>query len=302
MADPENRTHLTSIECTSAVGISLPPMLVLKGQVILRNDIQRTMPGNWLLATSPSGYANEKIMLRWLEWFEELTRKQRVGTYRLLVFDGFEGQTSFEFVRFCELHDIIPYELPAHSTHLLQPMDVGVFQPLKHYHQEAIAQEVRTGADSFTRQDFLHFLPEIRRRGLKKGTIVHAWKKAGCHPIDVDIILEQLPSYDDNFSESELEEEQGSDGDVTRITPRSHQKFKDATQFLHTQCSDPNLPLPPFLKTGLEKYFRVADEHIKRFDLTEKQLDSVLVATSARTKRKHGGAKQVAKGKILSVG
>ncbi len=31
-----------------------------------------------------------------------------------------------------------PFGLPSHTTHLLQPLDVCVFQPLKHWHSKAV--------------------------------------------------------------------------------------------------------------------------------------------------------------------
>ena len=194
MADPENRVHLTSIECCNAVGVMIPPMLVYKGETILQADVQPTMPGDWKHTSSPTGYANDEIMLAWIQHFEEHTRRLRKGRYRLLIFDGFESHTDFPFIRWCELHDIIPYVLPSHSTHLLQPLDVGCFQPLKHSHGQAIANAVRVGADTYTRQDFLYDLRDIRKAAFKEKTIVSAWKKSGCHPASAQVILDALPS------------------------------------------------------------------------------------------------------------
>jgi hypothetical protein len=60
--------------------------------------------------------------------------------YRLLVVDGFTGHTTLAFAEYCIKFDIIIAILPPHSTHLMQPLDVGVFQPLKAAHPESTSQ------------------------------------------------------------------------------------------------------------------------------------------------------------------
>lgn len=53
------------------------------------------------------------------------------GNKRLLIIDGHTSHVAWEFFDFCLEHDIIPLCLPAYSTHLLQPLDVGLFGPLQ---------------------------------------------------------------------------------------------------------------------------------------------------------------------------
>lgn len=57
------------------------------------------------------------------------------------------GLTSwtFEFFTHAQEHKIELFRLPAQSTHLTQPLDVGCFQPYKNYHAEAIDELVRAG-------------------------------------------------------------------------------------------------------------------------------------------------------------
>ena len=46
--------------------------------------------------------------------------------------------------------NILPFRSPPHITHLLQPLDVVCFQPLKHYHAQAVDNVVQTGDAEFT--------------------------------------------------------------------------------------------------------------------------------------------------------
>lgn len=80
----------------------------------------------------------------------------------MLISDGFNSHIEFEFVQYCWDNFIIPFCLPPYSTHLLQPLDVVCFQPLKHYHAEAIDHAVRLGDCSFSRATFLATIHNIR--------------------------------------------------------------------------------------------------------------------------------------------
>jgi hypothetical protein len=74
--------------------------------------------------------------------------------WRLLVIDGFTGHGAFAFREYCIKFDILVAFLLPHSTHKLQPMDVGVFQWLKNAHQKKLREALRKGNLSFNRRDF----------------------------------------------------------------------------------------------------------------------------------------------------
>lgn len=66
-----------------------------------------------------------------LPFFE---RPEEDRIWRLLIIDGFTGKTSIEFMEYYIRFNIEIFLLPPHSTHLLQPLDVGVFLLLKKMH------------------------------------------------------------------------------------------------------------------------------------------------------------------------
>ena len=73
-------------------------------------------------------------------------------------------------------------DYPPHSTHLTQPLDVGVFQPMKHYHAEAVDNAIRLGDVDFNRLDFLAAFNQFRTKAFKSSTIKPAWEKTGLIP------------------------------------------------------------------------------------------------------------------------
>lgn len=52
--------------------------------------------------------------------------------------DGHRSHVSWEFLNFCLTHNIICLCLPPHSTHILQPLDVGLFAPLQRRYSEEL--------------------------------------------------------------------------------------------------------------------------------------------------------------------
>ncbi|KAI5235166.1 hypothetical protein E4T42_09759 [Aureobasidium subglaciale] len=61
------------------------------------------------------------------------------GTWRLLILDGYSSYTAIDFLWFCKQQQIYLLFLPAHTSHVLQPLDLGVFAPLKSRYRSQIA-------------------------------------------------------------------------------------------------------------------------------------------------------------------
>jgi hypothetical protein len=98
----------------------------------------------------------------WLDHFITYSGAGPKAPMKLLLFDGHSSHTTEDFRLKCWANNIIPYELLSHMTHLMQPYDVGLFQPEKHYHNKAVKAALRGGATSYNVASFLDDLTEIR--------------------------------------------------------------------------------------------------------------------------------------------
>jgi hypothetical protein len=72
------------------------------------------------------------------------------------------------------------------------PLDVGVFQPYKHWHAEAIDDATRTGCTSFNKVEFLAAIESIRAKTFTKRTIRRGWQETGLIPYKPDVVLDKL--------------------------------------------------------------------------------------------------------------
>ena len=81
----------------------------------------------------------DKLALAWLRnYFDVWTREQAAGEPRLLLLDGHRTYYSLAFVRYAVQQRSILLSYPGHSAHLLQPLDVCLFAPLKRAYGDAV--------------------------------------------------------------------------------------------------------------------------------------------------------------------
>lgn len=188
-----NRELVTVGETISGDGFVLPPIIIVPGIIHQEQWYTSTsVPNDYLIGTSETGYSNDELTIKWLVHFEMFSSKRQVGNTRLLLLDGFGSHCTKEFLDFCDAHKIIVFCLPPHTSHLLQPLDVVVFQPYKHYHSEAVEAATRTGCGNFDKVEFLDKIDSIRQQTFKKSTICSAFRATGLIPYNPDVVIGKL--------------------------------------------------------------------------------------------------------------
>jgi hypothetical protein len=183
------RVLVTSIECVSAAGVALPPLIIWPAST--HRSVWTTYPTpDWHFACSPKGYTDKHISLSWIQdVFDPQTRARACGKPRVLINDGFATHESVELLEFCFHHNIILCRLPSHTSHKLQPLDVGVFGPLKAAYREQVEQLYRGGAGTVGKQHFTLLYSRARQTALTESNIISAWSKVGLFPFDPDGVL-----------------------------------------------------------------------------------------------------------------
>src|SRR6266536_1261664 len=120
-------------------------MIILSGIVMLEKHFDNDLDDDTLMAITSSRYSNNLMGMEYIQHFHKMTEHLAKGKYRMLIFDGHGSHILDNFTWFCWQKNIVPFRLPAHTTHLLQPLDVGIFQPLKHWHQVVLHDSIQYG-------------------------------------------------------------------------------------------------------------------------------------------------------------
>jgi hypothetical protein len=190
-----SREFITMLACISAIGRAIPSLLIYKGsedglQTSWVEDV--TESAYTYFTSSENGWSSKKIGLRWLEEvFDRHTKPSNPRTRRLLIVDGHSSHVNMEFINYADHHRIIILILPPHSTHRLQPLDVGIFQNL------STAYSVELDKLMIQSQGFVHmskrlFFPLFKAAfdtSFTEEAIRRAFAKTGIWPIYPDDMI-----------------------------------------------------------------------------------------------------------------
>ncbi len=163
--------HVTLMPVVSGAGQVFTPAVVLPGVEAkyrkLRGGGFQTpanfLPeSNYLFYRKIAGMDGELFYSWALNFTEETAFLRRGGQKLLLVFDGYAGHLTFRTLNHLKTNGIIVAGLPAHTSHVLQPLDVGVFGPLKEkFRQQLCARSVTSATNG--RND-IYTVCELLRR------------------------------------------------------------------------------------------------------------------------------------------
>jgi hypothetical protein len=192
LLQPGNKAWVTAIEAITATGDCLPPYIIFKG-VRLQEAWFESLPPGWRLDTSANGWTTDEITFKWLknQFIPESTKRLR-GVYRLLVLDGHGSHLTPEFDQLCAENKIIPLCMPPHSSHLLQPLDVGVFSPLKRAYSKLVEQRMRNNYNHVDKLDFLGALPTARQEAFTPQNIRSGFAATGLMPFEPNRVIQKL--------------------------------------------------------------------------------------------------------------
>jgi DDE superfamily endonuclease len=195
-ASPENRKSITIIEAVSADGTQpIPPAIICPGYRFMENWFHENLQGDELLMLSPTGYTNESLALDWLQHFIKHTNAGPDKPWKLLLLDGQKSHETPDFILKSLANNIEIMEYPSHMTHILQPLDVGVFRQWKHWHQKAIMVALRSFDLEYSISSFFRDLTTIRKNTFKPRTIRHAFRDAGMWPISFAIAQKAMRKF-----------------------------------------------------------------------------------------------------------
>jgi len=175
----------------------LPPLIIFRANAHLMGhytniDIEEMEDAGF--ATSPKGYTNTDITFQWFqEVFEPRTRPMNgINQHRILVLDGHSTHVeTYEFIKYASDHNIHLLCLPSHSTHVLQPLDVGIFSPLTTYYKQELEHRVRQqGPHGMIKKgDIFPMLQRARQKTFQPETMRSAWRASGLIPFNRNRML-----------------------------------------------------------------------------------------------------------------
>jgi hypothetical protein len=134
---------ITSIEYIGASGVILLPCLIFKAKYTNSSWLPDETPSDWIYATSNSSWTSDTLGLEWLEHcFIPKTRRNH-GKRILLLIDSYSSHLTSKFITRYMKASIDLTSLLLHTSHQLQPLDIGIFGLLKRNLIKHLEQRLR---------------------------------------------------------------------------------------------------------------------------------------------------------------
>ena len=114
---------------------------------------------------------------------------------RVLLLDNHTSHVTEDLTIKAEQANIFIFTFPGHLIHILQPLDVGVFQPYAYWHRKAVQFATRNLDIEYSIGSFLRDIPEIREKAFTRTTILGAFRKAGIWPIKQQRAFDLMKKY-----------------------------------------------------------------------------------------------------------
>ena len=191
LVQPGNREWVTTIEGINAAGWAIPPFVILAGKLHQASWYQG-LPADWVIAVSDNGWTTDELGFAWLKHFDSCTKTRTTSAYRLLIIDGHGSHATPEFDQYCTENKIITQCMPPDTSHLLQPLDVGCFSPLKHVYGDQVQKLARQSVFHVDKDDFLEIYPRIRETVFTEKNVQAGFRATGLVPFCPDRVLSSL--------------------------------------------------------------------------------------------------------------
>lgn len=198
IASAERGSLVTFVGIINGIGATVPPVFIFPR---IRN------PSEYLTEGSPmgsialgnkSGWMTTELFPRVLKHIVNQTRCSEDNKILLLV-DNHESHISVEAIRYCKSNGIVLLSFPPHTTHRLQPLDVGVYAPFKAHLATAFNDWMLANpGQAITIRNIGYLANKAYENAFSIKNITHAFKKTGLWPVN------RLAFSDEDFAASSV--------------------------------------------------------------------------------------------------
>ena len=171
----------------------MPPFIIVSGKNHLASWYRDSpLPEDWVVSLSSNGWTTNEIGLEWVKHFNKHSCDCMKGAYCLLMLDKHESHQSVEFEYYCKENKIVTLCMPAHSSHLLQPLDVGCFSPLKRSYSKEIENLMRAHISHIIKIEFFAAFKNAFFASFSEVNVREGFQGAGLIPFNPETVISKL--------------------------------------------------------------------------------------------------------------
>lgn len=203
----KGKTH-TILACVSASGQVIPSLMVYSRKRPVPDKLREGAHPNTVLHVSDNGWITKELFFEWFKMFTQVNPPARPV---LLVLDGHGSHITIDVIEYARSNEIHLLCLPSHTSHILQPLDIGVFKSFKTFFSKACRQYLAKNVGRVITEDILASVVGIAiTQSHTPLNILGGFKKAGIYPFNPGEVSDRqvVPSKALKKSNSEFSPEQ----------------------------------------------------------------------------------------------
>lgn len=191
------RMNVTVLGCGNAQGQQIPPYFVFPGIRMNSALLSGSTPGADG-TVSESGWSNSEIFQKYLQSHLIKYLPERSESCPVVIFyDGHRSHVNLGLVQWARQENIVLFVLPAHTSHVLQPMDVGCFGPFEMIFNRVAHKFMRESCGrSITKFDICKLACSAYTKALSPENLQSAFRRSGIFPLNPQVVNQScfLPS------------------------------------------------------------------------------------------------------------
>ena len=177
----KGKTH-TILACVSASGQVIAPFMVYPRKRPVPEKLREGAYPNTTFHVSDNGWITKELFFEWFKMFAWMIPPSRPV---LLVLDGHGSHITIDVIEYARSNDIYLLCLPSHTSHILQPLDIGVFKSFKSFFSKACRQYMAENPGRVITEDILaSVVGSAIAQSHTPLNILGGFKKAGIFPFN----------------------------------------------------------------------------------------------------------------------
>ena len=183
------KEQVTVLVCAAANGEFENPLVIFPGQRTPKFNFGNIDPNKYSLGHSSNGWMTANVFFTWLSSIFFPSVRDKVRFPILIFLDGHTSHINLAVADFCRENNIILYCFPAHASHVLQPLDVSVFGPLKKRWNKSIDDFRLVHKMSITRSHFFQIFDPAWETTIGLPTnVTSGFRTCGLIPFNVNSV------------------------------------------------------------------------------------------------------------------
>ena len=184
-----SRESLTMLPCMNANGVAMPPMFIIKGKTkrSLAGFQSADCPQDSVFTIQKNAWQENTICE---EWFEEVFLKH-CGNERpqLLIWDSHSSHEALSLLEVARENNIFFLAFPPHTTHILCPLDVGIFSPFKRAYNKYCTQFMSESPENtINKSTICNLITKAYQSTFTRTNIVSSFEATGLFPLNPSAI------------------------------------------------------------------------------------------------------------------